>query len=311
MVDQQEQHQKALRVARRPTMHRRRFGFFRRRKLAPFYPFVESPPPPFSYGLGDVILILAFVALIALGGFFVGLSVGGSLGVAGFAAAVIAGLCALIIGTSIVTTGVTYDTTTTTTTDTTTTTTDTTGDDGTTTTTTTSTTDTTTTTTTSDGSDAGSGGGDTCVVTGTVVSTPKGYQRIETLRRGDIVHAHNLSTQTRDLAAISSIVAAWRRDIVIVGFGDHELRCTPAHRFYTDKWIAARDLRVGDKVRRLDGGNIEIVCIHSDRRRARVHNLIVEGKRNYGVGFLEVVGSSDKGTSDDGTSDDSVPEVPQ
>ncbi len=80
---------------------------------------------------------------------------------------------------------------------------------------------------------------DECFVAGTLVSTPRGKKRIETLQAGDEV------LTSSGVANIKTTTRTFTKLLVEVVLGNSEtITCTPDHPFFTDAgWVAARNLK--------------------------------------------------------------------
>lgn len=93
-----------------------------------------------------------------------------------------------------------------------------------------------------------------CVAKDTLVSTPRGQRRIDSLRAGDVVHAYDerrmVYVQTRISAAWSNGVKRTLRIVTDNG----TIECTPEHKLLTDNgWKEAQELRPGSKVQTVWG----------------------------------------------------------
>jgi len=149
------------------------------------------------------------------------------------------------------------------------------------------------TTTDCGGNPLGSDPASSCFVAGTMVATPDGARRIESLRAGDVV----LARDERSGALAPSRVARTfvRRapslvDVHVVdGDGTSDtIRATPEHPFFTlDRaWVGAGALARGELVANVNGSALAVVSVTPVPLEADVYNMEIEGAHTYFVGAL-------------------------
>jgi len=126
------------------------------------------------------------------------------------------------------------------------------------------------------------GGG--CFVQGTLVATAKGPKPIQEIHIGDGIYAFNPSTKNIAVQKVVEIFKARGEEIFLLDFGTEEIRCTPLHRFYTERWVYAKDLSRGDRVLSLDGQWKELKAIKREINPQPVFNLHLDEVHNYFVG---------------------------
>jgi hypothetical protein len=127
------------------------------------------------------------------------------------------------------------------------------------------------------GDDCGIAGG--CFLPGTLVETTDGLMPIEELVEGDRVMGRE------DIGPKYETVS---RTYKAVGCGyyviNSEIRVTGTHPFYVeDRWVEAKDLKIGD---RLSGKNGMVICIESIEkvnRAVRAYNIEVTGDHTFYV----------------------------
>lgn len=119
---------------------------------------------------------------------------------------------------------------------------------------------------------------------GTPVAVEYGAARIDQLQTGDVVLGLDLRAGAVCAQKVTTVIQADGTQILELDFGDEVVACTPAHRFYTGRWVAAGDLASGDRVLRSDGGWQELQDARPSARRQPVFNLEVEDLHNFLVG---------------------------
>jgi YD repeat-containing protein len=144
------------------------------------------------------------------------------------------------------------------------------------------------------GGDDGLGGAGGCFVRGTLVATERGLLPIEQIQVADDIYAFDLSLRERTVQKVVKIFEAPREVVLVLDFGAEEIRCTPAHRFYTGQWVPARELSLGDLVLSLDGQWKELKGIRREIQPQSVFNLKVEEMHNYFVGQSGLLVHNDK-----------------
>jgi len=137
-----------------------------------------------------------------------------------------------------------------------------------------------------------------CFPAGTLVDTPKGEQPIQTLQVGDQVLAENPTTGK---VAIEPVQAVWTDPVlpmVAVALSDGStIKATADHPFYVDKsavrdqagWVAAGQLRVGDRLRTERGMDVAVASMRANAGRAVVYTLTVATDHTFFVGTARVL----------------------
>ncbi len=129
-----------------------------------------------------------------------------------------------------------------------------------------------------------------CFGAGTLVLTLKGHQPIETVQVGDLVLTQDLRTGA---VGYEPVVAALKNPpaptLKLELDRGESIITTGIHRFWTPGlgWTIARELKVGDRVRTLDGP-ARIVAIESQPVRP-VFNLEVSQHANFFVGRSSIL----------------------
>ena len=138
------------------------------------------------------------------------------------------------------------------------------------------------------------GNGDGCFTPGTLVSTKRGLVPIQKIRVGDFVEAWNAVTSNRESRPVLRTSAAQADSLTTIRVGRQIVSCTPLHRFFTGTWTPAKDLRVGDRVLRLDGRWARVNRHSTALHATPVHNISVQDLRNYAVGRRGLIVHNDK-----------------
>jgi hypothetical protein len=131
-------------------------------------------------------------------------------------------------------------------------------------------------------------------VRGTLIATKRGLLPIEQIQVADDIYAFDLSLRERTVQKVVKIFEAPREEILVLDFGAEEIRCTPAHRFYTGQWVPARELSLGELVLSLDGRWKELKGIVREIQTQPVFNLKVGEMHNYFVGQSGLLVHNDK-----------------
>ncbi len=142
----------------------------------------------------------------------------------------------------------------------------------------------------SGGGDRGSGQG--CFVRGTLVATAAGLTAIELVEPDTKVYSLDFTRGDYGgvvLNAVGQTFRANRASLIVLGIGAETIRCTPQHRFYTDRWVCARDLARGDRLLTRDGRRVELHTVATQEQQQSVFNFSVAGTRNYFVGRSQVL----------------------
>lgn len=143
--------------------------------------------------------------------------------------------------------------------------------------------------------DGNGGSEEGCFVRGTLVVTAAGMTAIELVEPDTKVYSLNFAHgDYRDevLNPVGQTFESNRASLIVLGIGtegDETIRCTPQHRFYTDRWISARHLRRGDQLLAREGRRVELRTVGSQVQQQSVFNLGVPGTGNYFVGRSQVL----------------------
>nr|WP_278003287.1 Hint domain-containing protein [Nodosilinea sp. TSF1-S3] len=88
-----------------------------------------------------------------------------------------------------------------------------------------------------------------CVVSGTLISTPKGPVPVEQIRDGDEVFAYDSSSAQLVVAVVSGTAERVVDEVLEIQVGDTVLRVTAEHPVMTRRgWVKAGDLTEDDEV---------------------------------------------------------------
>lgn len=88
-----------------------------------------------------------------------------------------------------------------------------------------------------------------CVVSGTMISTPKGQVPVEQIRDGDEVIAYDNSSGQLVVAVVSGTASREVDEVLEIQVGDTVLRVTAEHPIMTRRgWVKAGDLTEDDEV---------------------------------------------------------------
>ena len=141
------------------------------------------------------------------------------------------------------------------------------------------------------GTGGGSTGGGGCFLPGTPVYTSDGYKNIEDIKIGDTVLSYNEITKDVEYKEVSELYVHENNndDLYEIDIGSSKLKVTAVHKFYVERnykyyWIAAKDLKVGDKLMYQDGTYHAITHISYMPYYGTVYNFKVEDNHTYFVG---------------------------
>jgi len=127
--------------------------------------------------------------------------------------------------------------------------------------------------------------GGACFVAGTLVKTPTGTQKIETITEGDAVMAYNTKLQKTVLSKVKQTFKRGVTQLYQVIIGKDTLNTTAEHPFYTESgWTPASQLKKGIKVLTLASALLAIDTVFAYDSLATVYNFEVAEQHNYFVG---------------------------
>jgi len=152
-------------------------------------------------------------------------------------------------------------------------------------------------------------GGGGCFLAGTTVMTPSGLQPIELVESGMDLYGYDFQREEWALTkAISRETHDYSGDVLTIQIGDTTIESTGNHPFYVvhghqldsrptagdvpeydrmnaqgGRWVQARDLKVGDRLKTRVGDAIPVIALSSNVRNVQVYNLRVQGTHNYAV----------------------------
>jgi Pretoxin HINT domain len=103
---------------------------------------------------------------------------------------------------------------------------------------------------------------------------------------GDRVVGFDTASASVTVQRVTMTLKSFKDEIVVLDFGDNQVRCTAGHRFYNGEWIAAGKLQPGDCVLDRDGREQKVERVGRELAPQAVFNLRVEKCRTYFVGEL-------------------------
>jgi len=138
-----------------------------------------------------------------------------------------------------------------------------------------------------DGSTEGGSGG--CFVAGTLISTANGLTPIEEIKEGDNVFTYDGNSKGNILHIVEKVFVSESTEIISLDIETEKLQCTPLHRFYTGKWVPAKELNVGDRIMDIKGEWKELKAMNKEAKNQTVHNFQVNTNHNYFVGKTAIL----------------------
>ena len=133
----------------------------------------------------------------------------------------------------------------------------------------------------------------TCSLTGcftgsTLVTTKTGLKRIDEIVEGEFVLAKDIETGFIEYKQVLYVYKKATKEFVHLNTGNGIINTTPGHLFFTNIgwWVAAENLKAGDKVVTASGETKEIVSVESNvtAEPVSIYNLNVEDFHTYFVG---------------------------
>ena len=120
----------------------------------------------------------------------------------------------------------------------------------------------------------------------TPVATTAGRVAIGDLRLGDHVLAWDEASGTTGSYTVTAVLAHPDPTLIHLTLDDEHLETTPEHPFLTAErgWVAAGDLRVGERVRQVDGGFGRVQAVALEQRAQVMYNLTVAVAHTFFVG---------------------------
>ena len=126
-----------------------------------------------------------------------------------------------------------------------------------------------------------------CFPPGTPVKTPNGERAIEALSSGDTVISFDEPSEGLAVSAVAAALQNWTRHLVEIDLGGETLRATRQHCFYvhdTQRWVPARQLYPGLRLRGMDGAPCVVVGLRTVQKTTVTHNLAVAEHHTFFVG---------------------------
>lgn len=116
----------------------------------------------------------------------------------------------------------------------------------------------------------------TCFLAGTLISTPKGPQAIETLKPGDKVYSYNLENNRKEVSALGELDINPATEYLII---NNKLNITKYHPTFIKtatglKNLRADELKPGDELISDNGKTITVTSIASVKAKTTVYNLL-------------------------------------
>jgi RHS repeat-associated protein len=120
----------------------------------------------------------------------------------------------------------------------------------------------------------------------TQVATDQGQRPISTLKEGDNVLAYDQQSGTTETHKVQAVLKHDDPVIVHLTIDDEQIETTPEHPFYTLErgWVNAGELKVGEHVRKADGGYGRVQKVEREQRQQTMYNLTVEKAHTFFVG---------------------------
>ena len=118
-----------------------------------------------------------------------------------------------------------------------------------------------------------------CFVEGTEIELVDGCKPIEDVEVGDIVLTYDTEEKSFEQNKVTELFV---HDVDKTLMIDDDLECTPNHPFFRNgEWVHAEELKVGDKIMKLDGNYYEIEKIETSEETKTVYNFEVEDTHCY------------------------------
>ena len=129
-----------------------------------------------------------------------------------------------------------------------------------------------------------------CFLEGTKVLTSTGYKNIEEIKEGELVSSYNEKDDITEYKDVIKLLVHENLDTDLYEMivDDEIIKVTGDHRFYiknmygiVGKWIAVKDIKIGDKVVDNDGKVHAIIGLRKGHYKGIVYNLSVSDNHNY------------------------------
>ena len=124
-----------------------------------------------------------------------------------------------------------------------------------------------------------------CFVAGTVVDTPGGPRRIETLVVGDTVWAFDVATLRRVARPVTAVHSSHVTAVRRIALDDRVLTCSGEHPLWSSgAWVAAKELAADSPVHVWNGRECteqRVVSVTDEPGPIRVFNISVDGEETY------------------------------
>jgi hypothetical protein len=131
-----------------------------------------------------------------------------------------------------------------------------------------------------------------CFPPGTLVHTPDGTRRIETLVAGELVYAYDRAAQEVVAAPVAALFANATEYLVDIDLDVEILTATCQHRFWSvtqAAWVMAKELQPGTVLKQLGPGSATVVDARVYPAATPTFNLEVLRCHNYFVGAAGVL----------------------
>jgi len=123
-------------------------------------------------------------------------------------------------------------------------------------------------------------GGGGCFLPGTMVKTEDGYRAIEGLKTGDRVIGLSESNGLVSCKVLKTYISINCDYYVING----EIRVTGTHPFRVNgRWVTVSEVKIGDRLQRIDSVPVEVVSIEHVNKPVRVYNIEVADAHTFFV----------------------------
>lgn len=120
----------------------------------------------------------------------------------------------------------------------------------------------------------------------TPIATEDGDIPISEIDVGDEVLAYNEATGETDSYTVTDVLVHEDLVIVYLTIDGEIIETTPEHPFYTTNrgWVAAIDLREGDRIRNADGSDGVVEAVEAVEQSQDMYNLTVDEAHTFFVG---------------------------